>query len=477
MTEYLITNGLVVTMDPERRVITHGAVAVEGKNILAVGKATDLVKDCGSFDVIDAGGGIIMPGLVNAHSHLFAMFSRGLGADGHGKRATRSNYSWDIDRLSLFDKDACRISASLAAIEMIRSGITTTQDSHYINFHLDAIDGVAEAVRDSGLRAVIGRGSWDAPGLAPPEMTEDVWAAIRESDKFIKNWDSQADGRIHTRVEASMLAQCTDNMMEATKSLAEKRGVGWATHLQYRLATSKVDPRLDNKELDSYNGRAVDYMESLGILGSESLLIHCTYVDEKEIGTLARTGTPVAHCPLANAYGGTSRVTMVPKMNASGVNVGLGTDSVATNDSLDLFQVMKFDTLLHKVNSGSTSAMTAEKVLEMATIESARALRLDGEVGSLEPGKKADIIILERSKPGLVPTLNPVKNIVYATGNNRPVDTVIVDGNLVFRDGVVTTLDEALIYDLVEEKSREIMSKLGRLDVYETMNTSPWRFS
>lgn len=273
-----------------------------------------------------------------------------------------------------------------------------------------------------------------------------------------------------------MLAQCTDDMMKATKSLAEKRGVGWATHVQYRLATSKVDPRQGNK-LGSYEGRAVDYMDSLGILGPDSLLIHCTHVDEKEIETLARTETPVAHCPLANAYGGSSKVTMVPEMNSSGVVVGLGTDSVATNDSLDLFQVMKFDALLHKVNSGKTSAMTAEKVLEMTTIESAKALQMDAEVGSLEMGKKADIIILNRNKSGMVPTLNPVKNIVYSTGNNRPIDKVIVDGKIVFRDGEVTTIDEVQIYDRVEEKSRAIMNKLGRLDEFETLNTSPWKFS
>lgn len=476
MTEYLISNGLIVTMDSERRLITDGAVVVKGNRILAVGKAEEVTKRYGSYEVIDAGKGIIMPGLVNAHSHLFAMFSRGLGADGQGKNSTRSKYSWDIDRMSLYDKEACRISADLASLEMIRSGITTTQDSHYINFHLDAIDGVAEAVRDSGLRAVIGRGCWNAPGLAPPEMTEDVWTAIRESDKFIKDWNTKADGRVHTRVEASMLAQCTDDMLKATKSLSEKRGVGWAAHVQYKLATSGIDPRRNDK-LDSYQGRAVDYMDSLGILGSDSLLIHCTYVDEKEIETLARTGTPVAHCPLANAYSGTSKVTMVPKMNALGVNVGLGTDSVATNDSLDLFQVMKFDALLHKVNSGATSAMTAEKVLEMTTIESAKTLQIDNEVGSLEPGKKADIIILPRNNPGMIPTLNSVKNIVYSTGNNRPVELVMIDGKVVFKDGKVSTLDEIVIYDRVEMKSREIMGKLGRLDDYETLNTSPWKLS
>ena len=474
MSEYLIKNGLVVTMDQERKVITDGAVAVKGNIIKAVGKSEKLSKEYGSYEVIDAGKGVIMPGLVNAHGHMFAMYSRGLGADGHGKRSTRSAYSWDIDRLSLYDKDVCKVSAELACIEMIRSGITTTQDSHYINFHLDSVYGVAEAVESAGIRAVIGRGSWDAPGMAPEDMTEDVFGAIREGDKFIKDWNGKGDGRIHTRIEASMLAQSTDDMMKATKNLADKRGVGWATHVQYRLGTSKVDPRRE-KGLKKFKGRAVDYMESLGILGPSSLLIHCTHIDEVEIETLARTNTPVAHCPLANAYGGSSTVTPVPEMNKKGVQVGLGTDSVATNDSLDLFQVMKMDALLHKVNSGSSSAMTAEKVLEMSTIESAKALQLENEVGSLEPSKKADLIILKRDHPGMTPSLNPVKNIVYGTGNNRPIDLMMVDGKILLQDGVVNTIDEQRVYEKVESKSRELMEKLGRLDEYKTLNTSPWK--
>jgi 5-methylthioadenosine/S-adenosylhomocysteine deaminase len=215
-------------------------------------------------------------------------------------------------------------------------------------------------------------------------MTEDIDTAIRETDRFIKEWNGKGNGRITTRVEASMLAQCTDDMMRATKDLANRLGVGWVTHLQYRLATSSIDPRRAMTDLERFEGRAVEYMEELGILGPESLLVHCTFVDDKEIEILARTGTPVAHCPLANAVTGNPRVTQVPDMNQAGVTVGLGTDSVSTNDSLDLFQVMKFAALIHKVRRGSNEAMTAEKAIEMSTIESAKALQLDNEVGSLE---------------------------------------------------------------------------------------------
>ena len=170
-------------------------------------------------------------------------------------------------------------------------------------------------------------------------------------------------------------------------------------------------------------------------------------------------------------------VTRVPMMNEVGVTVGLGTDSVATNDSLDMFQVMKFDALLHKVNSGSSSAMTAEKVLEMATIESAKALRLDKLVGSLEVGKFADIIIFSKNSPGFIPSLNPIKNLVYGTGNNRSVKIVIIDGKIVYNNGEYTMMDESSIYSKTEEKSREMFSRLDRLDDFKMVNTSSWPIS
>jgi len=295
MVDLLIENGLVVTMDSERRVIPNGAVAVADDRIVEVGKTSDLVKEYGSSEVLDASRKIVMPGLVNAHCHMFAMFSRGLGADGQRSARRRdSSYSWDIERLEHFDREVCYSAGMLAAVELIRSGVTTTQDSHYINFHGDAFDGIAQSVKDSGIRAVLGRGCWDAPGLTPEELTEDVDTAVKESERAISRWHGEGGGRISVRVEASMLAQCTDEMIQATKELARRHGVGWATHLQYRLATSRTDPRRDNPSLRRYNGRAVECLDSHDVLGPDSLLIHCTHVVGREIAILSRTGTPVA---------------------------------------------------------------------------------------------------------------------------------------------------------------------------------------
>jgi cytosine/adenosine deaminase-related metal-dependent hydrolase len=307
-------------------------------------------------------------------------------------------------------------------------------------------------------------------------MTEDISKAVRETERFVRQWDGTSGGRVNVRVEASMLAQCTNEMLLATKDLARRLGVGWATHLQYRLATSGTDPRRDDPALRRYNGRAVEYMEDLDVLGPDSLLIHCTHIEGREIRILARTGTPVAHCPIANAWGGNPVVTPVPAMLERGVTVGLGTDSVATNDSLDLFQAMKICALIHKVNLGSSTALTAEKALEMSTIDSAKALGLATEVGSLEPGKRADIILLDMDYPGMVPSFNPVKNLVYGLGGGGAVDTVIVDGETVMENRAVLTMDEGAVYKRAEEAGRDLLRRLGRLGPDSPhVDTSPWK--
>ena len=473
----LIKNGFVVTLDGERRVIRDGAVAVEGDQIVAVGKTDALLTEWGSEDVMDATGKIVMPGLVNAHNHVYQTIMRGTSDDRRRGRTRRSLYRWNIDLLEGLDKKACHAAGKLAAVEMIRSGVTTTQDSHYINFHRDSIDGVAESILESGLRLVLGRGCWDVEGLAPPELTEDIPGAMKESRKVISRWHGAGDGRINVRIEASLVSQCTDEMIKATKALADEHSIGWAIHHQERLGTSTVDPRRGDPGLDKFEGRAIEYLDFLGVLDPASLLVHSTFADETEIDILARTGAAVAHCPVANAWGGRSQITAVPSMLRAGVSVGLGTDGALTNDSLDLFQAMKFCALIHKVNHGDATVMTAEKVIELSTIDSAKALQMDGSVGSLEPGKKADIILLNKETPGLTPGLLPVKNIVYSAASGRSVDTVIVDGKTVMEDGVITTFDEAEAYRAGEEAAWKMMEQSGILERDpDYLNPSPWRY-
>jgi 5-methylthioadenosine/S-adenosylhomocysteine deaminase len=308
-------------------------------------------------------------------------------------------------------------------------------------------------------------------------LTEDIPGAMRESRKVISRWHGAGDGRIRVRIEASLISQCTDEMIRATKALADEHGLGWAIHHQERLATSTVDPRKGDPSLDRFQGRAIEYLDHLGVLDPASLLVHSTFANEVEIGILARTRAAVAHCPVANAWGGRSQIAAVPSMLREGVIVGLGTDGALTNNSLDLFQTMKFCALIHKVNHGDTTAMTAEKVIELSTIDSARALQMDESVGSLKPGKRADIILLDMETPGLTPSLLPVKNVVYSAASGRSVETVIVDGRPVMENGVISTFDEAEAYRAGEEAAWRMMEQSGVLKRDPGhLSPAPWRY-
>ena len=235
----IIKNGYVVTMDGEMRVYRDGAVVFSGDRIVNVGKTEDVMRKHSGDEVIDAKGKMVQPGFVNTHNHLYQTIMRGLSDDGEGMRP--EGYRWDIDLLRGLDRDACYASGAMSMVEMIRSGITCTQDSHYINFHGDSIDGIAESARDAGLRLVLGRGSWDLHGLAPEELTEDIDTAIRESRKVSRKWH---DGDM-TRViyEASLLSQVSDELILETKRAAREDGLGWGMHIQGPLASHKDDPR------------------------------------------------------------------------------------------------------------------------------------------------------------------------------------------------------------------------------------------
>ena len=467
----MIKNGYVITMDPDRRVIRDGAVQVADDRIQAVGKTGELENRYAGEEVLDARGKMVLPGFVNSHNHLYQTIMRGLSDDGEGKRSTE--YRWDIDLLRGLTREACYASGVLSAVEMIRSGVTTTQDSHYINFHKDSIDGIAESAADSGLRLVLGRGSWDLPGLAPEELTEDVPTALKESKNAARRLH---DGdMVNVIFEASLLSQVSDTLITETKHAAREMGLGWAMHVQGPLGSHKDDPRSRDPSLKRYGGRAIEYLQGLGVLGPDSLLIHCTFTSNREIPILAHTGTPVAHCPCANAWTGRSIVTPVPSMLSGGVKVGLGTDGALTNDSLDMMHAMNFCALIHKVNYGSTLAMTAEQVLEMSTITAARALGVDHLVGSIEPGKKADLTLVDMKAPGMAPALLPVKNLIYSASSSC-VDTVIINGDIVMRNRELTKIDPHEAVRQAEKEAYKMLESSGHLDDEGFLDRGGYRY-
>jgi len=467
----LIKNGLIVTMDPDRRVIRNGAVVIENESILAVGKTERLEKEYSHMDTLDAVNKMILPGFVNIHNHIYQTIMRGLSDDGQGRRS--GDYRWDIQLLRGLTKEACYASGMLSAAEMIRSGITTTQDSHYINFHRDSIDGIAESAKDSGLRLVLGRGSWDLHGLAPEELTEDIPIAIRESKKVAERWH---DGEmIKVIFEASLLSQVTDELIVETKETARELGLGWGIHIQGPLGSHKDDPRSKDDFLRQYGGRAIEYLNSLNVLGPDSLLVHCTFTSNREIPIIAQTKTPVAHCPCANAWAGRSVVTPIPSMLRRGVNVGLGTDGALTNDSLDMIHAMNFCALIHKVNYGDIAAMTAEDILHVSTIKAAKALGIDHLVGSIEPGKKADLVLIDIKSIGMSPALLPIKNLVYSTSSSC-VDTVIINGRTILKERKFSLIDPLETVEEAENQALKILDKSGYLEDKEFLLRGKYKY-
>ena len=457
----IIKNGYVVTMDEELRVYNDGAVAFFDDKIIEVGKTDEVLRNHSDDEVIDAIGKMVLPGFVNTHNHLYQTIMRGLGDDGEGMRPP--GYRWDIDLLRGLDKDACYASGAMSMIEMIKSGITCTQDSHYINFHIDSIDGIAESARDAGMRMVLGRGSCDLHGLAPEELTEDIDTAIKESRKVSERWHN--GDMVNVIYEASLLSQVTDELILETKRAAREDRLGWGMHIQGPLAPHRTDPRTGNEKFNRYSGRAIEYLNSLDVLGPDSLLVHCTFTTNREIPILAQTGTPVAHCPCANAWAGRSIVTPVPSMIDCGVNVGLGTDGAMTNNSLDMMHAMNFAALINKVNYGSTKAMTAERILEMSTIMAAKALDIEDKVGSIKAGKKADLVLVDMKSPGMTPAILPIKNLVFSA-TSTSIDTVIINGKTVMDDRKLLTLDEEKTVENAEKQAWRLLEGSGHLERY-----------
>lgn len=457
----IIKNGYVVTMDADLKVYTDGALVYEEDSIVDVGKSEEVLRKHSDDEVIDAKGMMVLPGFVNTHNHLYQTIMRGLSDDGEGMRP--EGYRWDIDLLRGLDREACYASGMMSYAEMIRSGITCTQDSHYINFHGDSIDGVAQSAKDADFRLVLGRGSWDLQGLAPEELTEDIDTAVKESKRVSKRWH---DGDM-TKViyEASLLSQVSDELILETKRAATDEGLGWGMHIQGPLASHKDDPRTGKDEFGRYSGRAIEYLQSLGVLDPESLLVHCTFTTNREIPILAQTGTPVAHCPCANAWAGRSIVTPVPSMLDMGVTVGLGTDGAMTNNSLDMFHAMNFAALINKVNYGTTRAITAERILKMSTSLGAKALCIEDMVGSLEVGKKADIVLVDMKAPGMAPAILPIKNLIYSA-TSTCVDTVIINGKTVMEDRKLLTLDEEKTVVEAEKQAWRLVEGSGHPERY-----------
>lgn len=449
----IFENATIITMNAERHIIRDGAIAVSGTRIAAVGKKQDIREAfAGDEERIDLKGMVVIPGLVNTHVHLTQALIRG-SVDDMGLIDFLVKGIWVL--MGNYDQDDARISAELCILEMLKSGTTAFVESmlalHY------GFDGIARVVERSGIRAALAKTVMDTPSYVEGHpmhqgMVEDRDAAFQQALDMHAKWNGAADGRIQVWFGPRPPGGCSPELYREMMAAANERGMGVTMH----LAEVQEDVAYIRQQ---YGMRPVEFVESVGMSGPRVLLIHTVWLDDEDIKRLAETGTHVTHNPISNTKLA-SGIAPIPAMLSAGVNVSLGTDAGTCNNTYDMIHDMRWASALHKVNHFEPTITPCETILEMATINGARAMGLETEIGSLEVGKRADFVALDLDKPHLVPISDPVSAIVFAA-NGSDVDTVVIDGKIVVERGQALTLDEERILHEAKEKAGKVYRKAG----------------
>jgi 5-methylthioadenosine/S-adenosylhomocysteine deaminase len=432
--DILVTNGTVLTLDAGATEIINGAVAIGQDAITAVGPA-DEFRDWRISQVIDARGGIIMPGLVNSHTHAAMTCFRGLADDLHLMNWL-NNHIFPAE--AKLDDQKVYAGSLLACAEMIMSGTTCFCDMYLFE------DAVARAAKKAGMRAVVGEVLYDfnSPNYGP------IKNGFKYTQKLIDTW--QNDPLVTIAVEPHSTYLCAPQLLKKAFKLTQSFNLPLVIH----LAESKSEIR---QLKERYNRTPVEHLAEMGVLATNVLACHCVELTDNDIALLKRFDVKVAHNAESNMKLA-SGVAPIPRLINEGICVGMGTDGCASNNDLDLFLEMDSVAKLHKVKTLDPTVMDALTVLKMATINGARALGLDQAIGSLEIGKKADLIVIDTNKPHLTPMYNPVSHLVYAAMGSD-VTTSIINGNVILQDGRIKTIDIRAVIDDVNEIVKEIMPK------------------
>jgi 5-methylthioadenosine/S-adenosylhomocysteine deaminase len=412
-------------------------MAISEGRISALGTSSEIEKTFDAIKTIDAQGGVIMPGLVNSHTHAAMTCYRGM-ADDLPLMEWLTRFIFPAEAKS--DGDQVHWSTLLACAEMIRSGTTTFCDMYLFE------DRVAQAAKQAGMRAVVGEVLYDfpSPHYGPIEQ------GLKFTESLIRYW--QEDPLITIAVEPHALYTCSPELLKRCRQVADRYGVPLIIHLSE--TQSEVE-----EVYKKYGKRPVDHLENLDLFSSPLIACHCVWLTGEEMDLLARRKVRVVH-NLESNLKLASGVAPVPELLSRGVVVGLGTDGCASNNNLDLFQEMDFVAKVHKAHRLDPTVMPAQAVLELATLGGARVLGMEKEIGSLEAGKKADVIILDLNKPHLQPVYNIVSHLVYsATGAD--VRDVIIDGKVIMENRKLLTLDEEEILERIGEMRQEIVERIG----------------
>jgi 5-methylthioadenosine/S-adenosylhomocysteine deaminase len=418
----VISNGIVVTVDGTNRVVTPGAVAVDGGDIVAVDTADNIRRQFRGRDAIDAGGQVVMPGLVNTHTHAPMVLYRGL-ADDLALEEWLTKYIFPAEARTV-SPEFVRAGTRLAALEMIESGTTTYADMYYFE------EEIAKETKAAGLRGVLGQTIIQFP-VADARTPAD---GLARAETFINAFRN--DPLITPAVAPHAIYTNDSGTLKAARALSLKYGVPTLIHMaetQAEAATAK----------ERGSPTVVSYLDALGFLGPGVVAAHAVWVSEGDMALLKSRGVGVSHNPESNMKLA-SGIAPVKAYLAANVAVGLGTDGAASNNDLDMFEAMRAASFLQKVATSDPTAVSARTAVQMATIGGARALGMEKQIGSLEPGKRADIIIVGMNAARQTPMYDPISHLVYVTRGDD-VQTTIVNGKVLMRNRKVLTLDRAAV--------------------------------
>src|SRR5215813_7860472 len=420
--DLIIKGGTVVTMDGPRRVIDNGGVAVKSGRITAVGKSAEIERDYTAREVINAAGKVVIPGLINGHTHVPMTLFRGI-ADDLDLQEWLTKYIFPAEAKNVTE-DFVRVGTRLGLAEMIRSGTTTYCDMYYFE------DAIADETFKAGMRGVLGETIIDFP--VADNKTYDEGLAYTE--RFVKKW--QGNALIVPAIAPHAPYTVSEAHLKAARALSDRTGAPIVTHIEE--TKREVDDSVKAK-----GASPIEYLNRIGFLNNRVIAAHVVWPSEEELGLLKQFGVGIVHNPQSNMKLA-SGVAPVPQMLKNDLPVGLGTDGAASNNDLSLWEEMDTAAKLHKLISRDPKVVSAQEAFEMATIRGARALHLEKEIGSIEKGKRADLVMVDLDALNQTPYYNIYSDLVYAT-KAGDVRTVIIEGRVVMRDRRLLTLNEETI--------------------------------
>src|SRR5687768_8259057 len=436
----VLSGGMVVTVDGARNVYSPGAVAIESTTIVGVGTAPDIAARFKAAEQINAAGSIIIPGLINTHGHAPMVLYRGL-ADDLRLQEWLEKYIFPAEAKTV-SREMVRAGTRLAALEMIQSGTTAYADMYYFE------EEIARATKAAGMRGVLGQTIIQFP-VADAKTPQE---ALTRTEAFIKEFAK--DDLIVPAVAPHAPYTLDAKDLLASRALATKYGAPVLIHV------AETESELGNSRKAHSGMSPVAYLQSIGFWGPRTVAKHGVWVDAADIKLLRSHQVAVSHNPESNmklARG----IAPVPEYLAAGVTVGLGTDGAASNNDLDMFEAMRFAALLHKVKTGDPRLLPARAVLDMATIGGATALGLQNQIGSIEAGKRADLVVVSTATARLTPMYEPVSHLVYAA-SGEDVRTVMVNGRVLMRDRKMLTLDEAAVLAEARKFAAVVRAAVGK---------------